>query len=794
MTFRFTSIIGFIILYFSFPVFSQDLIKYSKVKVYTNSVPGGLKKLGSLGIPTDHGEVKKDVFFISDFSESEINLMIQNGYQYEIIIDDIIDHYTKQNLLPADRSAQSERNSCSSPVIYPVPQNFSLGSMGGFFTFQEMINNLDSMASLYPDLISVKQSIGSTVEGRPIYYVRISDNPSVDQNKPEVFYNALHHAREPASLSQLIFYMWYLLENYNTNTEVKYLVDNLEMYFVPCVNPDGYVYNHTTNPNGGGMWRKNRKDNGDGTFGIDLNRNYGYSWGYDNNGSSPSTGSDVYRGPSEFSEPETQAIRDFCIGRDFKLTLNYHTYGNLLIYPWGFLPSYYTPDSALFVNYAQLLTKDNNYLYGTGDQTVNYVVNGDSDDWMYGEETTKNKIYAMTPEAGEGSDGFWPASSRIEDICMVNISQNLSMAHLAAKYAIVNENSPSTVSVKNGFLNFDITRLGLDTAIFTVNISPLNNVSSVGSSKTFSGLTLLEIRNDSISYTLNPAITDGETFSFVLGVNNGLYSYYDTITKIYGSPVVIFADNSNDIDNWQTSTWDLSTSTFYSTPSSITDSPFGNYANNINKTITTIEKIDLSNASSASLSFMAKWAIEAGYDYVQVMASSNGSNWTPLCGKYTKPGSADQLPGQPLYDGIQNDWIKEEINLNDYLGEEIFIRFRIISDGWVNEDGFYFDDLTVSATGETLSISEKQEYANLLQNQPNPARDYTYISYSVLTPEISNKILIYNALGSIINKIPVSSQRGSIRLDTSNLPSGIYYYTIASDQNKAEFKKMVIVK
>src|SRR6185503_2455375 len=108
-----------------------------------------------------------------------------------------------------------------------------------------------------------------------------------------------------------------LLENYNTNPEVKYLIDNLEMYFVPVVNPDGYIYNETTNPNGGGMWRKNRRDNLDGEYGVDLNRNYGYNWGYDNNGSDPNTASDTYRGDTSFSEPETQNLKNFCNARQF---------------------------------------------------------------------------------------------------------------------------------------------------------------------------------------------------------------------------------------------------------------------------------------------------------------------------------------------------------------------------------------------------------------------------------------------------------------------------------------------
>jgi len=141
--------------------------------------------------------------------------------------------------------------------------------------------------STLPIPMSARKSVRDTIEtweGRKLQYVRISDHPDTDEPEPEVLYTALHHAREPNGASQLLFFMWYLLENYATDTEVSYIVDNAELYFIPCVNPDGYVYNETTDPQGGGYWRKNRRDNGDGTFGVDLNRNYGYFWGNDDSG------------------------------------------------------------------------------------------------------------------------------------------------------------------------------------------------------------------------------------------------------------------------------------------------------------------------------------------------------------------------------------------------------------------------------------------------------------------------------------------------------------------------------
>ena len=94
-------------------------------------------------------------------------------------------------------------------------------------------------------------------------------------------------------------------------------------------------YNRSTNPSGGGMWRKNRRNNGDGTYGVDLNRNFGFAWGYDNLGSSPTPGSETYRGPSAFSEPESQAVRDLALLKNYKTHFNLHSYQNAFLYPWG---------------------------------------------------------------------------------------------------------------------------------------------------------------------------------------------------------------------------------------------------------------------------------------------------------------------------------------------------------------------------------------------------------------------------------------------------------------------------
>lgn len=117
--------------------------------------------------------------------------------------------------------------------------------MNGFPNLNELYESLDLMQELYPNLITVRKSVGNfrTEEGNLIYYVKISDNPDLDESEPEILYTALHHAREPVSMSQMLYFMWHLLENYGQDAEITKLVNSRAMYFVPCVNPDGYLYN-----------------------------------------------------------------------------------------------------------------------------------------------------------------------------------------------------------------------------------------------------------------------------------------------------------------------------------------------------------------------------------------------------------------------------------------------------------------------------------------------------------------------------------------------------------------------
>lgn len=776
-------------------MFAQQAPRYSRVRVMTNTEAGDMKRLAALGLPVDHGEVVPGTSVTTDLSESEIATARTSGFPCEVLIDDVQAFYRERNSGATKATHREDRDLCNEPPVYPTPQHFEYGSMGGFYTWQEMLDILDAMRAAYPDLISVKQSIGQSIEGRDIFMVRMSNTPDVDADRPEVLYDALHHSREPAGLSQLIYFMWYLLENHGTDDEVSYLLDNMELYMVPCLNPDGYVYNETISPEGGGMWRKNRRDNGDGSFGVDINRNYGEGWGFDDIGSSTDPASETYRGTAPFSEPETQAMRGFCNAHSFRLALNYHTYGNHLVYPWGYLPSIYTPDSAVFVAHGVQFAQDNRYHFGTANQTVGYQVNGGSDDWMYGEQSTKPKIFAVTPECGGSGDGFWPPEWRIKEIAQENMRQNLRLAHLAGVFAKAYDRTDPILPSLDSYIRFDVRRLGIGSGPLSITLEPLANVVNVGTALDLPNMGLLEVHSDSIEITLDPGMQPGDVFSYVVAVSNGPYTYRDTLSKVYGPVTVLLNDPCNNYDHWSGSlTWAPTGSTSIS-GASFTDSPDGNYEPSTSVSLVS-QLLPLYDVTTARLQFWAKWEIESRFDHARITASQvSPPAFVPLCGRYTRSGTPQQGEGVPIYDGQMPDWVLEEINLDAYAGSQVVLMFVLESDDGLEYDGFYFDDLKlITTTDGVATVTELGESAWTLSVMPNPASGTTWLQVNASTGSDQLWIEIIDVLGARVRTIPISSGLTRIELNTEGLVEGVYQCRVMSKLGIVDTKKFVVVK
>ena len=441
---------------------------YKKIKI-TNPTPELMNKLGRIGLDLDCGsqfDSNGDLLIeVSTYEASKINKITP----YQVVIEDMESFYAKRaskNLPQAKANLRTQKlnktkstNKSTSlksttygnithrfeknEIDWAVPNNFQLGaSFGGCLTVDETSAQLDLMRSLYPNLITAKENASPTdqrtIGGRPVYVVKIS-NSSITGTKPQTLYTGMTHSREVSSLMNLTYFMWYLLENYATDPDVKNLVDNHELYFIPIVNPDGLAYNQAQSPTGGGMQRKNRRETGNCTGtnaifldGIDLNRNWGTYWGYDDDGSSPDGCDDTYRGTAGFSEAETSIIKDFFLLHDFKTSINHHAYKNAALH--GRAAFYHTNNNTAnagvptgreneYYQYSHDMTQYSRYAYGSS-PNISYWNNGNCNDWMT-EGSGKNTL-CWTPENGAttGEGGFWPSPTIIDDIAKRAVRMN----------------------------------------------------------------------------------------------------------------------------------------------------------------------------------------------------------------------------------------------------------------------------------------------------------------------------------------------------------------------------------
>ncbi len=294
-----------------------------------------------------------------------------------------------------------------------------------YHTLQEGTCFLDNLANHYPG-IAQKVSIGFSVEGRDIGAMKITGNPAVDESgKEKIFFSGETHAREWATHEMMLYLAEYLTTRYDTDPQVQRIVNNSVVWLVPVVNPDGFEYTWTHER----MWRKNRRPGGGGWCdGVDLNRNYNYKWGYDDYGSSGFRCTETYRGPSPASELETQAIQDLLNAQKFSVAVGYHTYSQLVLYPWGWTPflapQSYTSLRAMGKKYASLVqaAHGQEYLAGQGSYTI-YQTNGEFTDYAYGAHGTLSFCPEMRP-----NDWSLGGIDLPEDQILANNEENMAAA------------------------------------------------------------------------------------------------------------------------------------------------------------------------------------------------------------------------------------------------------------------------------------------------------------------------------------------------------------------------------
>lgn len=302
-------------------------------------------------------------------------------------------------------------------------------SDAAFHNYTELTEKIRTLETTYPQWLKVT-SMGKTTEGRDIWALRISGNLAQADNLPAVLYMGGHHAREHLSVELPIYYAEYFLSEYSKgNPRIVNLLNGRDVHIIPAVNPDGlehdiasgrYLY-----------WRKSRSRNSDGTYGVDLNRNYAYQWG--TGGSSSNPNSDTYKGPQSFSEPETQAVKNYIESHEnITILLTFHTFSELILYPWGFKYDGIDTirDHHVHQKMAETMAGWNNY---RAQQTSElYQASGDTTDWAYG----VHKIISFTfeldpPNNGWGMGGFYPGADIIPTVQQKNLEPILYLLEYA---------------------------------------------------------------------------------------------------------------------------------------------------------------------------------------------------------------------------------------------------------------------------------------------------------------------------------------------------------------------------
>ncbi|MFN7729525.1 MAG: M14 family metallopeptidase [Bdellovibrio sp.] len=287
-----------------------------------------------------------------------------------------------------------------------------------FHNYSEVKQALDTLVAEFPDLMRLG-SIGMTHQGRDIWALKISTNPDFSETKPAVLFLGGHHAREHLSVEvPLRFIQWLMKEYKNGNPRAVRYIETREIHLIPMVNPDGLEYDIE-----GGRyktWRKNRAANRDGTFGVDLNRNYSYKWG--TGGSSNRPNSETYMGTKPFSEPETQAIKLFIeTHQNISTLLSFHTFSELILYPWGHSEAGIgdAKDKAVHEVMARKMATWNKYKPQQSSDL--YIASGDLTDWSYGTQKVISFTFELDPASQWGSGGFYPGQGVIQGVVQKNI-------------------------------------------------------------------------------------------------------------------------------------------------------------------------------------------------------------------------------------------------------------------------------------------------------------------------------------------------------------------------------------
>lgn len=682
---------------------------------------------------------------------------------------------------------------------------------------------------------------GTSVQGRALWGLVISDNVNSSEPEPEVRLSSSMHGDEVTGMIMLLNFAHYLTENYGVpgREDVTNLVDNYEIHLMPMHNPDGTVLNQRANAHG-----------------VDLNRNF-----------PEPAGDDLVQ------ETENLAFMSYAHSHHFVMSSNYHGGALVVNYLWDYT---YTlaPDDAACIKMSLEYSTYNSPMYnGSFPQGITngadwYVALGTLQDWSYDQTGCIDATI-------EVSNTKWPAASQLTTFWNEN-RESLMHYVKSARYGV---NGVVTGSDTGQPLDATVTVTGnskavhtdpshgdyyklLDTGTYQLTFSAygyitrtISNVSTAWGTPTVLNVALDPIATGAIAghvmqtggapvaalvkaytYPLNELVDtvnadaagDYELTGLVYGDYRLVYSATGHTTEeqvvtldaasvtapdvTLGLTVELtpFATNFDDglTDGWTREyTWGLLAGGPTGSTYEMTDSPTSNYLNNQISHCTMTAGADLTDMDSGTVSFQAKWNIETNWDGVQFQVSvDGGAVWTPVATPYTQPGSGQgkQIAGQPYFENSQAAWVLNTVDLAPWVGQpDVRFRFRLNTDSSTARDGFHFDDFTIHGLGESTNTGAGDAPARataITAAYPNPFNPSTTVAFTLAAAGRA-ELALYDVAGRRVRTLAGGELAAGEHVAVwdgqtesgGRAPSGVYFARLTA-KGASSVQKLVLVK
>jgi carboxypeptidase T len=520
-----------------------------------------------------------------------------------------------------------------------------------YHTYDAIRTELLQIVADHPGITKL-DTIATAAQGGKVWCLKVSDNPAVNDNtRHGILIMGNHHAREWMTPEIVLYLANYMTNNYNpTGTDsISTLVKTKEFFFIPTVNPDGFIYDNGGTYGAGLMWRKNRRQNSPTVFGVDLNRGYDGSedgdirgaWGSTTNSyTSPDSSNDVFYGVAPSGEPEQQAVMKLVNDHNIVLSLSYHSYSELVIWPLGYVDSLVkrAPDSTQLEYFGRQMAARIKRLHSTLGYTPEqgsalYSTTGDSEGWIYGYGLAQlgRVILAYCIEV---DTAFYTPPSHIDSVCPQTLKGTLYMVMRTDSMVSLTSPPPVLPPVLDP-PSYPLKTKGTDFMLAWQLLNPLSNPSAYELQE----LSGLQPTTDTVGAATNPNVALNGFASSTTRMYSGSRSYYSSVGNQY------------------------------------------NIAS-----ITTVNPYYVSSVAD-SFSFYSYQAMTT-FDRMWVEISSDGKQWD-LLGK--------------LYQNALT-WTKRAfaIDSSKYFGKSVYFRVRLVGDGAFTTDGVYIDDIKPVAAFDSV--------------------------------------------------------------------------------------------